>query len=109
MGLFELFGRERKSKSNATLTDFEPASMSNPQQGKAPVSIFKPASFDDVASIIDALNVGKTAIVHLTSLKAETQVRVIDILSGAIYALGGGVYEMEKNVFMFSPSGLEIY
>ena len=51
---------------------------------------------------------GKNTVVHLNKLKKETAVRVLDLLSGAIYALGGGIYEMEKEVFMFSPSGLEI-
>ena len=51
---------------------------------------------------------GKTAIVHLTDLKAETSIRILDMLSGAIYAIGGGVYEMEKNIFMFSPTGVEV-
>ena len=49
-----------------------------------------------------------TAVVHLTNLKPETQIRVLDMLSGAIFALNGGVYEMGKNIFMFSPSGVEM-
>ena len=49
-------------------------------------------------SIIDAFRAGKNAVVHLTALKTETAVRVLDMLSGAIYALDGGVYEMEKNM-----------
>ncbi len=41
-------------------------------------------------------------------LKAETAIRVLDMLSGAIYALDGGVYEMEQNIFMFAPNGVEM-
>ena len=109
MGLLDFFGKEPKSKpeiverSNLTLnSDVQ-------QERKGPVSVFIPTSFDDVEKIIDALKSNKTAVVHLTNLKTETQIRVLDMLSGAVYALGGGVYEMEKNVFMFSPFGVEIY
>lgn len=74
-----------------------------------PVSVFMPASYDEVEKIIDALKAHKTAVVHLTELKTETALRILDMLSGAIYALGGGVYEMQKNIFMFSPCGVEVH
>ena len=38
----------------------------------------------------------------------HTAIRILDMLSGAVFALDGGVYEMEKNIFMFSPSGIEV-
>lgn len=108
MGIFDLFGREPRTKTNITTQrDFDiPETITD--EKKAPVSIFVPTSFDDIEKIIQALKFGKTAVVHLTNLKPETQIRVLDMLSGAIFALNGGVYEMEKNVFMFSPSGVEV-
>ena len=51
---------------------------------------------------------GLTVMVHLTALKTDTAIRVLDLLSGAIYALGGGVYEVQKNTFMFNPGGVEV-
>lgn len=113
MGIFDIFGRKPKTESERTTVDNSTRDFAFPQNNsyeekKAPLSIVVPTSFDDVERIIDVLKSGKTAIVHLTNLKPETQIRVIDMLSGAIYALNGGVYEMEKNVFMFSPSGVEI-
>lgn len=110
MGLFDVFGKDRKTKNERAFEEMlRSTSNTHSTQNKAPVSVFKPNCFEDVEGIIDALKLGKTAIVHLTDIKHETQIRVIDMLSGAIFALDGGVYEMEKNVFMFSPSGLEIY
>lgn len=111
MGLFDLFGREPKTKSEQTTyrRDFESVpERSNERNSNGPVSVFSPTSYEDVEYIIDAIKAGKNAVVHLTSLKTETAIRVLDMLSGAIYALGGGVYEMGKNVFMFSPSGVEV-
>ncbi len=105
MGVFDLFGREPKTKNDrSSLGDF--TTSINDKMG--PVAVFSPSAFSDVENIIDAMKMGKNAVVHLTDLKTETAVRVLDMLSGAIYALGGGVYEMSKNVFMFSPSGVEV-
>lgn len=105
MGVFDLFGREPKTKNDRTKID---SVASNINDKTGPVAVFSPSSFDDVEIVIDAMRNGKNTVVHLTELKTETAVRVFDILSGAIYALGGGVYEMSKNVFMFSPSGVEV-
>ncbi len=108
MGLFDLFGKETKSERLSKRTDEEQA-FQHDMQKKGPVSVFSPTSYKDVEIIIDCLKANKTAIVHLTQLKTETAVRILDMLSGAVYALNGGVYEMEKNIFMFSPSGVEVY
>lgn len=106
MGVFDLFGREPKTKNDRTTIQDSFNTSINDKTG--PVAVFSPTAFSDVEGIIDAIKVGKNAVVHLTELKTETAIRVLDMLSGAIYALGGGVYEMSKNVFMFSPSGVEV-
>ena len=109
MGVFDLFGKEpRIKRDDRTKIDFNDKLSARATDKNGPVSVFSPTSFADVESIIDALRAGKNAVVHLTALKTETAVRVLDMLSGAIYALGGGVYEMGKNVFMFSPNGVEV-
>ncbi len=109
MGLFDLFSnKEQKVKNDRSLNLNFDDSLQQPNTKSAPVAVFSPTAYNDVAVIIDAIRVGKNAVVHLTDLKTETAVRVLDMLSGAIYALGGGVYEMGKNIFMFSPAGVEV-
>lgn len=113
MGLFDLFGREPKqTRETGRVASGERQFFDNRTEGeretKGPVTVFKPSSFADVEKIINCLKSGKTAIVHLTELKQNTSIRILDLLSGAVYALNGGVYEMQSNIFMFSPSGVEI-
>ena len=109
MGVFDLFGREPRQKNEQSTKDtgFR-TKLNQSSDSKGPVSVFSPTSYEEVEHIIDALKKGNTAIVHLTELKTETAIRVLDMLSGAIYALNGGVYEMQKNIFMFNPSGIEL-
>ena len=108
MGLFDLFGRTPRTKEQRTDTIKNFASSHTEDAQKGPVTVFEPKSYEDVEKMIDALKDGKNTVVHLEKLKPETAIRIVDMLSGAIYALGGGVYEMGKNVFMFSPNGVEI-
>lgn len=106
MGILDLFGKEPSSKQRRSGEFVTNENLTESRRG--PVSVFSPTSYDDVQLIIDAIKMGKSAIVHFKELKTETAIRVLDMLSGAIYALNGGVYEMEKNIFMFSPDGVEM-
>lgn len=109
MGIFDLFGKNPKQESeNQKRFSSKVEIPQDETNKKGPVSVFAVKSYDDVACIIDSIKQDKTAVVHLTELKTETAIRVLDMLSGAIYALGGGIYEMQKNVFMFSPTGVEL-
>ena len=107
MGVFDLFGREPRVKQEERNQSITPPFNTNTNSA-TPIVVFSPTSYDDVATIIDSIKTGKTAVVHLTELKTDTAIRVLDMLSGAIYALNGGVYEMQKNIFMFSPGGVEV-
>ncbi len=108
MGVFDLFGKEPKNKTDRTDRTVLSSSVGQNVERTAPVAVFTPKSYSEIENIIDTIREGKNAVVHLNDLQNETAVRVLDMLSGAIYALQGGVYEMGKNVFMFSPSGVEI-
>ena len=113
MGFFDFFSREntkdRRVSEGVTLPNFtEDNTKNTTSTPKNPIAVFSPKNYREVETIIDALKNGKTAIVHLTDLKTETAIRILDMLSGAVYAIDGGVYEMEKNIFMFSPTGVEI-
>ena len=93
MGFFEFLTRgERHPKNNGNEdvyvkpTDFTPDGT---------IKNFAPSSFDDVAKIIDHLLLGQPAIVHLTAVRETTAQRVIDILTGAIYAINGNLSELQ--------------
>lgn len=109
MALFDLFGKEPKTKNERTRNIFEPENENIHNGNSAsPFQVIYPKSYDDVSVIIDALKEGYQVVVHLTELKPETAVRILDMLSGAIYALDGSFYEVQKNIFMFSKSSIEV-
>lgn len=108
MGIFDnIFGKNARTKTTDGGDRFD-SSFAPPTENGAKLTVFTPKSFEDVQKIIDEMRGGQTILVHLTALRTETAVRVLDLLSGAIYALGGGVYEVQKNTFMFNPGGVEV-
>lgn len=111
MGLFDFFSKNQRETTPTRRIDFGNLTSNKqndtPSQ-KGPVTVFHPKSFKDVESIITALKDGKQTIVYLNELSENTAYRVLDMLCGAIFALDGGVYELENNIFIFTPQGVTI-
>lgn len=70
--------------------------------------VILPRSFEDVSKIIELLSVNRPVIVNLKEVEDETAQRVLDILCGAVCALNGGVYELENNMYVFTPDSVNV-
>lgn len=71
------------------------------------MQIRRPRSFADVEEIIDRFKDNLTVIVYVNELSDSTATRVTDMLSGAIYALGGGMALLQKDMYIFTPDGVD--
>jgi len=72
------------------------------------VIIYSPSTYDDVRALIDFLKRREQVIVDFTGLDQAIVCRVMDFMSGAIYALNGGIERITKNIFLFAPEGVTI-
>ncbi len=108
MGLFDGSREKRVKKRHIPGEEDFPARRSYVKaDGSQPMQIRRPRSFADVEEIIDRLKDKLTVIVYLSELNSATAERVTDILSGAIYALDGGMAKLEKDMFIFTPDGVD--
>ncbi|MBR7135769.1 MAG: cell division protein SepF [Clostridia bacterium] len=121
MGLFDFFTKETEVQEKKTPAKkpvgFSSSKINGSQQpvqrqqaadGNVPVRVFKPTSFQDVCAIIDFLLLNKPAIVNVEAVKDQTIQRVMDILSGACYALHGEISEISHNIYLISPDSPSI-
>lgn len=107
MGIFDFFSKKKTTSSkNTTQNNGQQKQSSGFSNSNSNIDIFKPRSFDDVATIIDTLLAGRPAIVHLSEVRESTAQRVVDLLSGAVYAINGGVSELQKDIYIFTPNGV---
>ena len=65
--------------------------------------IFTPKSYDDVSRLIDHLKRGEQLIVDFSTTNQGVVARILDFMSGAIYALGGYVKKITQDIFLFAP------
>ncbi|HCW05615.1 MAG TPA: cell division protein SepF [Clostridium sp.] len=74
----------------------------------AKVIISKPTVFEDATDICDDLKNRKIVVVNTTGLESKTAQRLLDFMGGASYALGGELQEIERGVYILSPSNVEV-
>ncbi len=72
------------------------------------VVIMQPETFDDARDVCDHLKNKKPVIVNLEHLTKETAQRVIDFLSGSVYAVDGEIQKVSTGIFMIAPSNVEV-
>ncbi|MDO5563663.1 MAG: cell division protein SepF [Eubacteriales bacterium] len=72
----------------------------NIKQGE--MGMFSPKSFEEVANIGILIKQGGTAVVNLVGIQVSLATRIIDFLTGLVYALDGDMKEISDNVFVAS-------
>ena len=72
------------------------------------VVIIKPEDFDEATTICDSLKSRKIVVVNTTSLEPKTGQRLLDFIGGACYALCRDLQQVEKGVYIISPSNIEV-
>jgi cell division inhibitor SepF len=74
----------------------------------ARVHVVEPESFNDVQEVGDRLKASQPVILNLQGLSRELGRRLIDFSSGLAYALGGTMARVGDDVFLITPSNVEI-
>lgn len=72
------------------------------------VVLYSPKSFEDVQMLIDFLKRHEPAVVDLAGVADASAQRILDFLSGAIYALSGSIHRISGSIFLLTPSGVNI-
>ena len=74
----------------------------------AKVRIVKPSTYEEAADICDELKNRKIIVINTTGLEIRIAQRLLDFMGGASYALGGNLEEIEKGIYILSPSSVEV-
>ncbi|WP_455717107.1 cell division protein SepF [Anaerosporobacter sp.] len=72
------------------------------------VCIMKPASFEESQDICDMLLTGRAAVVNLEGFDPIEAQRIMDFISGCVYAINGKLHQISIYIFIFSPDSVDI-
>jgi cell division inhibitor SepF len=77
-------------------------------QQSAKVHVVAPGQFSDATEIGDRMRASQPVIVNLQAAERDLARRMIDFCSGATYALGGAMDKVADQVFLLTPSNVEV-
>lgn len=72
------------------------------------VVLNEPRSYEETQEIADHLRSRRPVVVNLQRVRTEQAIRIVDFLSGTVYALNGGITKIGPNIFLCTPDSIEI-
>ena len=92
----------------ATSTGFSGQVLNMSSSGKQEVVLFHAKTFDDAAKAADELRKKKAVILNMENVDKSLTRRVVDFLSGSVYALDGRVKKVAQSTYLFCPHNMDV-
>ena len=92
----KLFGRKNSKVINM------------PQSQAIKMVISQPTTFEQSDEICSFLKEKKSVIVNLEYVNKDVARRIVDFISGGVYALDGYIQKVSNSIFLVAPSNYEI-
>lgn len=99
------YEEEPKQKSGFLGSKPKVVSMNRSMLG---VNIIKPTTFEDSQEICNMLLAGRPVVVNLEGFDPDDAQRIMDFISGCIYAINGKYNQISKYIFIFSPENVDV-
>ncbi|MBR5569274.1 MAG: cell division protein SepF [Oscillospiraceae bacterium] len=80
----------------------------NMNSGKQEVVLFHAKTFDDAARAADELRKRKAIILNMENVDKSLTRRVVDFLSGSVYAMDGSVKKIAQSTYLFCPHNMDV-
>ncbi len=94
----KLFGRKNNKVVNMPQTQNQAIKM----------VISQPTTFEQSDEICSFLKEKKSVIVNLEYVNKDVARRIVDFISGGVYALDGYIQKVSNSIFLVAPSNYEI-
>jgi len=70
--------------------------------------VMNPESFEDARDIANHLKNKKPVVINLESVDRSVSQKIVDFLSGAVYALDGNIQKVSNGIFLIAPYNVGI-
>ncbi|MDY3225762.1 MAG: cell division protein SepF [Candidatus Faecousia sp.] len=96
------------SSASSVSSGFNGQVLNMNSSNKQEVVLFRPGSFNDTSKAADDLRNHKAVIVNMENVDKAMARRVVDFLSGCVYALDGDVKKIAQSAYLFCPHNMDI-
>ena len=82
--------------------------LAMPQNQSVKMVISQPTTFEQSEEICSFLKEKKSVIVNLEYVNKDVARRIVDFISGGVYALNGHIQKISNSIFLIAPVNYEI-
>ena len=77
-------------------------------QQASKVILIEPRVYAEAQEVADHLGNRKAVVVNLQRISHDQAVRIVDFLSGTVYAIGGDIQRIGRDIFLCTPDNVEV-
>ena len=70
--------------------------------------LLEPRAFSEAQTISDYLKARNTVVVNMKRVTPEVAKRIVDFLSGSVYAIGGDLQKLGNGIFLCTPNNVNV-
>ena len=76
--------------------------------GTGKMILLEPRAYSESQQIADHLKNGNTVVVNMKRVTADQAKRIVDFLSGTVYALSGDLQKIGAGIFLCTPKDVDV-
>lgn len=100
---------QRKQSRNSNLTSIGGNVVSLHTQKNTRMVLSEPKSYDEAQLIADEIRNRRSVVVNLQRVRSDLGLRIVDFLSGTVYALNGSISKLGPNIYLCAPESVEVH
>nr|WP_209808918.1 cell division protein SepF [Ammoniphilus resinae] len=108
--LEDTYGKQEMEQESAAVNKKHRNNVVSLQHAKENVKVVlvEPRSYEEVQDIADHLRSRRAVIINLQRVNQDQAKRIIDFISGTVYALNGDIHKVGTSIFMCAPDNVDI-
>lgn len=72
------------------------------------ICIHEPLNYEESPKMVDDLKANKAVVLNFEQLEMGVKRQIFDFVSGGLYAVGGKMQKVNKDIFILAPPNVEI-
>ena len=76
--------------------------------GRSKMVLFEPRAYSESQQIADYLKKRNAVVVNLKRVTPDQAKRIVDFLSGTLYAINGGLQKLGTGIFLCTPNNINV-
>lgn len=106
MAFFKDFLSNNEKDENETEIEYEREELVTGSENK--MILLEPRAYSESQQIADYLKNKSAVVVNLKRVTPDQAKRIVDFLSGALYAIGGDLQKLGGGIFLCTPKNINV-